>query len=487
MEFLFDDTWIDRAAGVRRVLGRPVKEDGFVLAPETPWEAGGIHGCCGPLYDEQEGKFKMWYHANSASDDGEPDRAAPRFACYAESTDGLTWTRPDLGLVAFAGNNRNNIIREITGDSVFWNVVKDNDDPDPGRRYKALGFDPCHTASLIDGVKPGTKGVAVGFSPDGIHWDEGCTLVMRTQDLTDADCILPHREPTTGKWVAFFRPRTTPKRRYLGYSESDDFVHWNYPRMLLTPDSGDSEWVEFYGLAATAIDEWRVGVLWVYHNHPASSPMSNELVYSRHGLEYGRALPRHEFLPLGADGKFDSRRAWPTAMIGRGNEILIYYNAGNTEHGSDRTPSGRMSEQRTCGGEPRRNGLSLARLPWGHFCGLRADLDGQVETKWLTNYGPRGVEVTAEVAEGGHLGVELLDIYGRPVPGWGPAESHLSPRDDGRIAVHWGADGLDGRFGQVSSEGGRADHVLKLCFHLRRATLFGFQIGDPGSGPEYSA
>ena len=42
-EFLFDDTWVDRRAGVRRVLGSPVKHPGPVLKPEAPWEADGVY------------------------------------------------------------------------------------------------------------------------------------------------------------------------------------------------------------------------------------------------------------------------------------------------------------------------------------------------------------------------------------------------------------------------------------------------------------
>ena len=40
---VIDDTWVDRRAGVRRVLGSPAKHPGPVLKPEAPWEADGVY------------------------------------------------------------------------------------------------------------------------------------------------------------------------------------------------------------------------------------------------------------------------------------------------------------------------------------------------------------------------------------------------------------------------------------------------------------
>ncbi len=354
MEFLFDDMWVDRKAGVGRVLGKPRKEAEPILKPTMPWEGGGSGS--GPiLFDAEEQKFKMWYRALvatstkavSAQDDATPSSERDlggyrNFTCYAESGDGVQWVRPNLGLFEFEGSRENNILFEATSkaDGVLYNVVKDPDDHDPARRYKGLGFVTCVTSSLRD-VVPGTMGVCVAYSPDGLQWTPP-KLVVSTHDMTDADCILGHRDPTSGKWVAFFRPRTHPKRRFIGYAVSDDFDHWTYPRMLLTPDAGDDEWIEFYGLTAAAVDSWRVGALWVYHNNPAFSPMTNELVYSRDGMHYYRAMPGAEFLPLGPVGTPDSRMVHPIALIERGSEFFLYYQGANREPGADREPGGNM-------------------------------------------------------------------------------------------------------------------------------------------------
>lgn len=471
MEFLFDDRWIDRKAGVRRVLGTPAKEPEPVLIADRPWEAGGIRVRQALHFDSHAGRFALWYTAQTAPD----AESKGRFLCHAASTDGLSWERPDLGRYEFAGDRQNNIFGEMgDADGALFNIVHDPDDPDSTRLYKAIGYDYCAT-SAIPGIAPRTMGLCVSYSPDGFAWTPP-KLVMTGQDLTDADCLLPRRDPDTGTWVGFFRPRTHPKRRFVGISTSDDFERWTYPRMLLAPTAEDDEWTEFYGLTATCIAGWRVGCLWVFHNNPEYSPMTTELVFCRNATEYRRAAPRQEFLPLGGPGSFDSRMVIPVAVIERGDEILLFYEGHNRDHGSDRGQ--KMPPGRNAAGEEPRSALGLARLPWGHFSGLRADNEGVVETTWLCNYGESGVRAVAAVDPDGSVLAELLDQYGQPIPGWGRDECRLVAGERGILYFAWGAANLAGASGEKSAGGGTVGHVVKVRFHLRRATLFGFAVGE---------
>ena len=494
-QFLFDDEWVDDRRGVRRVIRTPTKLPAPVLQGERSWERSGIHPTLGLFYDPDQRKFRMWYKAvcPEATPVGKEDRsvdpseqqvAERTFLCYAESLDGLTWMRPSLGSFAFDGSSANNIIQELpVGDSVFHNVVKDPLDPDPSRRYKAIGFQ-MKGASSLKGNPGGGPGLYVSYSPDGLSWPKEPVLVMTSADLTDSNCILPQRDPLSGNWVGFFRPRTTPKRRFIGYSESRDFDHWTYPRMLLTPDAQDAEWTEFYGLTATVLGSWRLGSLWIFHNNPAFSPVTSELVYSRDGQRYQRAMPGQDFIPLGGVGGFDSRTVYPLAWVERGSEFFVYYSGSNIEHGSDRGIK-MQREIRTPNGESPVWGVGLARLPWGHFCGLRADTDGMVETKWLTNYGNGGVQTAAALEPDGSVQAQILDQYGSAIPGWERENSRTRVGEKGKLFFSWGRDDLDGRFAQTSARGGKIGHVVKLRFYLHKATLFGFQVGRPGSRPDY--
>ena len=485
MEFLFDDEWIEFKAGVTRVLGAVNKSPRPILTPDMPWENGGIGGTS-VIFDEEEGVFKIWFRSSVISEDSESGGRA--FLCYGVSRDGINWSRPSLGLFEFKGSRDNNIVRELAfeADATFFNILKDPEDPDPFRRYKALGFDDSVTSSIRD-REDGARGVCVSYSPDGFHWEDP-KLVVSTDDLTDCDCILNRREPTTGRWLGFFRPRTHPKRRFIGLSESDDFDHWSYPRMLMRPDDGDEPWTEFYGLTMACFGRWRIGCLWVMRNNPDYSPMTVELAYSRDGFNYHRAMPRTQFLPLGPDGSEDSRLIMPIALIKRENDVLLYYHGRNQEHGSDRTGDGiggvQMPKGRVEGDEPR-SIMGVALIPGRNFCGLRAEGDGLVETKWLCNYGDGGVKAHAEVEPGGWIRAEILDQYGRVIPGWGRDECSVSREAGGRLRFSWGREDLVGNFGQTSEAEGLIGHVVKLRFLLYRATLYAFQIGEEGAMPPY--
>jgi len=94
------------------------------------------------LFDNQ--KFRMWYyamHPNAGQTQqvtgfkGDKEVQGP--ICYAESDDGISWTRPNLGQVLFNGSRSNNAIAlPDTKATEGVTVIKDETDPDPKRRYK---------------------------------------------------------------------------------------------------------------------------------------------------------------------------------------------------------------------------------------------------------------------------------------------------------------------------------------------------------------
>src|SRR3954469_1794739 len=90
-----------------------------------------------------DGKFRMWYLGmiQTIIERGN----APgwwRPMCYAESDDGVHWTKPELGLEELNGSKKNNIcliegeVFSLTRVNDFLTVIHDPADPDPARRYK---------------------------------------------------------------------------------------------------------------------------------------------------------------------------------------------------------------------------------------------------------------------------------------------------------------------------------------------------------------
>ena len=119
------------------------------------------------LRDERSGKWRMWYMCRMGPPGASPphripqlymprdDSKPPNFeggtqdahgrifadndrgdlTCYAESEDGVSWSKPDLGAVTYNGSLANNIVWDLHGASVFV----DHRAPE-AERYQAIGF-----------------------------------------------------------------------------------------------------------------------------------------------------------------------------------------------------------------------------------------------------------------------------------------------------------------------------------------------------------
>ncbi len=92
---------------------------------------------------KQGDTFRMWYlgmHETENLKGQAPGWWRPM--CYAESKDGVHWTKPELGLYEFNGSKKNNIcliesdVHSLTRVNDFLSVLHDPEDPDPARRYK---------------------------------------------------------------------------------------------------------------------------------------------------------------------------------------------------------------------------------------------------------------------------------------------------------------------------------------------------------------
>ena len=110
------------------------------------------------------GKFRMWYYgAGWVPKPGEAIQEGP--ICYAESEDGIHWTKPHLGQVEYKGSRDNNAIALPDSQTEGAFIIKDDDDPDASRRYKMVYENlPGHRRFMS---------VRMATSPDGIHWTAG--------------------------------------------------------------------------------------------------------------------------------------------------------------------------------------------------------------------------------------------------------------------------------------------------------------------------
>ena len=121
-----DDWLIEKMDGVRLELKRPV-DAGKAVDFNLPWE--GRHTCVVSLLKEGE-KYRMYYRA------GVYGSGRPFDLCFAESTDGIRWTKPELGIYEFDGSKKNNI--SYLGDSFCVFRDENPDEAEGPRTYRKL-------------------------------------------------------------------------------------------------------------------------------------------------------------------------------------------------------------------------------------------------------------------------------------------------------------------------------------------------------------
>ena len=235
---VLDSRIIDKTVNARLKLGKVKKHPSNPLFGEDkPWEPRFDNVYANVIYDEQDKLYKCWYSPfiiderttstppekrNPESQDYMSSRPRGREmgVCYAISKDGIHWEKPELGLVEFEGNKKNNILlrgEHIGG--VFTRphgagVFRDLSDPDPARRYKMF----CRADEM-----------AVAFSSDGLRWSEliACPEIDAAGDTHNN----AFWAPTLGKYVGI--TRLWKGQRIVGRTESPDFVKWTKAKAVL--------------------------------------------------------------------------------------------------------------------------------------------------------------------------------------------------------------------------------------------------------------
>ena len=242
LELFVDEYLIESMDGVKLKLHEP-RSAGKILAFDQPWE-GNVSWQLSVFQDG--GLYRLYYLGRSAPEyarksalkPGEvliPDH--PYFLCYAESRDGVNWTKPDLGLYEFNGSKQNNILGEP-------NLLRGLKNPplpfpfgapfldtrpgvDASERYKAPG----QFGHLAKATQKGI-GLILYSSPDALKWQRwrGHEEPLFTTSLPNAfDSVnIMFWSEWEQQYVFYFRYKTQRVRTFAR-TTSRDLLDWSEP------------------------------------------------------------------------------------------------------------------------------------------------------------------------------------------------------------------------------------------------------------------
>ena len=234
LELMVDDYLIDRFDGAARLRFHQPVEREVALTCDAPWE-GNYSGDATLLQDGD--RYRMYYLGGMWPWDPAQSRV-----CLAESSDGIHWIRPELGLIAFDGSTKNNILMSGEAANTFVPFIDTNPDCVPRERYKAL-------AELSEP----TKGLYAYASADGIAWRHPSDSAVITQGYFDSMNVA-FWDTVRSRYVEFHRDTRGPDDSIrndgpqLGYADdgwardvltctSQDFQTWSEPQWLQYPDA----------------------------------------------------------------------------------------------------------------------------------------------------------------------------------------------------------------------------------------------------------
>ncbi|MFH1923752.1 MAG: hypothetical protein ABIP48_28165, partial [Planctomycetota bacterium] len=218
LELFADSHLIDRlASGARRQLHRPTPHE-IAVVTDQPWEGNGVNY----VTVFQDGDLcRMYYRGADVQYDTNGYRETHREVyCYAESEDGVHWTKPELGLFEFNGSKQNNIVWDGSVGTHNFTPFKDaNPAAADDARYKAIGV----------GAGEAGRGMFAFKSADAIHWSLLSDKPVITKGAFDSQNL------------AFWDANRSEYREYhrdfrggrdIRTCTSKDFVNWSDPVFL---------------------------------------------------------------------------------------------------------------------------------------------------------------------------------------------------------------------------------------------------------------
>ncbi len=463
--YLFlDPALLVSTQNVMVAINPPVRRE-VVLRPDQPWESL-MFGFFSATLQESD-RLRMWYMAR--------DRKGSSRIAYAESKDGVNWTKPNLGLVTFEGSKANNLTTASSGLAPFLDPKAP-----PAERYAAI--------SNIDFPN---GGVGRYYSADGLDWKHDPAGFLRFPSDTLNVSFWDER---LGKYVVYLRG-WSPKYRNVKRLETDSLVRpagiapmgrgrssgkKEDLRYLLdelptvfASDEGDASRTDIYGMAAQPYPldpTWYVAFPAFLRRNPASDgpgrhghdrgPVESGFTGSRDGITWHRYDRTAYASPSLAAPDKRNMVFMSTGLVVMGDEIWQYANEFRSEHG-DVAAREEMSDA------GKRDGVIVRYVQRvDGFTALTAgNTPGTARTVPVRVTGDR-LLLNLDTGALGEVQVGLRDENGQPLPGFALDDCAPLQNNATGLAVVWAK-------GDLATLKGRS---VSLEFRMQRAKLFSFRF-----------
>ncbi|MEZ6131757.1 MAG: hypothetical protein R3C59_24120 [Planctomycetaceae bacterium] len=428
-ELFVDQFLIDKLPdGVSLKVQEPVPGE-VVLVTGEPWEGN----TCAYYSIFQDGDLYRMYYRGSHWENNKAGH--PEVTCYAESKDGIHWTKPKLGLYEWDGSKDNNIVWNGIGTHCFTPFLDANPDCSADEKYKAISR----------GRPQGKKGLYVFKSPDAIHW----SLIKEEPVITDGyfdSQNLAFWDPHTKQYVDYHRTFIDGVRA-IQMCTSDDFVTWTEPVLLKYPGAPNQH------LYTNAIRPYppapHIRIGFPTRFLPKTQQVEPVFMSSRDGVTFHRF--EEPVIPQTAPEDRDGNRSNYMAngllkLPGKPDEWSVYGTEAYYE-GPD---------------------CRLRRFVYRRDGFVALSGTGSVLTRPLA-YRGNSLSVNYRCPDGGSLTVELCDADGKALSDFTVDQCQQLESDSVNARVVWNG---------TRSLADMAGKIVRLRFHLNHADVYAFEFSE---------
>ncbi len=444
-----------------------------LVPKDRPWEYQRL-GVYSSVLQDADG-YKFYYEAHDEA------TYRNRFICLAVSKDGVTWIKPNLGVVEFQGSKQNNIVAT----SVLGMVFLDPFDV-AGRRYKMIA-----RGGVNDPGWPPSKAMDMDHlyllhSADGIRWDRDPAPVLPFYVGAPTSVVW---DETIERWAIYPRgySRRGGGRLFTRLAVKRDELSSAYPfqpvldrkptagggyrqlydeiPVVLEADQRDPVGLQIYTMCASRYGaDAYVAFPTVWHSRQkwfgdridpeASDWCDVQFAVSRDGVNWQRPW-REPVIPVGLPGSGGEAQVYVAGMVNCGDEIFVYYATVPRPHltGDLVTPVENVVARAIW----RKDGLTSVDAPY----------EGGEFTTPLVTFGTPALELNARTGGGGFICLEILDQDGHPIRGFTLAESERIRGNSLRHVPTWKS---GAKFSDL------AGRPVRLRFVMRDAKLYAMQF-----------